>query len=259
MTTALKFQRGSTSENSTTTLSQGEIFVDISKNSLVVHNGTTAGGTTLATEAFASQVGADIVGSAPNNLNTLQEIAAAIDNDADFSNTVDNALDSKVGFSDLSAAGDLNYNSSTGVFSVTTYKSTDFDSDFAAKSTTDLSEGANLYYTDSKVDAHLSGGTGVSYSTGIISIGQSVGTADDVAFNSVTLGSAPTADADATTKSYVDSVAQGITTRPSARATTIADLNATYSAGTLTANTNGAFATDGVTGWSIGEEVLVKD
>jgi len=259
MTTALKFQRGSTSENSTTTLSQGEIFVDISKNALVVHDGSTAGGTTLATEAFASQVGNGIVGAAPNDLNTLQEIAAAIDNDANFANTVSNQLDNKVGFTDLSATGDLTYTSSTGVFSVTTYKSTDFNSDFAAKTTTDLTEGANLYYTDAKVDSHLSGGTGVAYSAGVISIGQSVSTGDDVAFNSVTLGSAPSSDTDAATKSYVDSVAQGITTRPSARATTTQDLNATYSAGTLTANANGAFETDDVTGWSIGEEVLVKD
>jgi len=259
MTTALKFQRGSTSENSTTTLSQGEVFVDISKNALVVHDGSTAGGTTLATEAFASQVGDGIVGNAPNDLNTLQEIAAAIDNDADFANTVSNQLDNKVGFSDLSATGDLSYNASTGVFSVTTYKGADFNADFAAKTTTDLTEGANLYYTDSRVDGHLSGGTGVAYSAGVISIGQSVGTGDDVAFNSVTLGTAPSSDTDAASKSYVDSVAQGITTRPSARATTTQDLNAAYSAGTLTANANGAFTTDDVTGWSIGEEVLVKD
>jgi len=259
MTTALKFQRGSTSENSTTTLSQGEVFVDISKNALVVHDGSTAGGTTLATEAFASQVGDGIVGNAPNDLNTLQEIAAAIDNDADFANTVSNQLDNKVGFTDLSATGDLSYNASTGVFSVTTYKSADFNADFTAKTTTDLTEGGNLYYTDSRVDSHLSGGTGVVYSAGVISIGQSVGTGDDVAFNSVTLGTAPSSDTDAATKSYVDSVAQGITTRPSARATTTQDLNAAYSAGTLTANANGAFTTDDVTGWSVGEEVLVKD
>lgn len=259
MTTGLKFQRGSTFESNSQTLSQGELFVNTEKNTVVVHDGSTPGGVTLATEGYADSVGSDIVGNAPNNLNTLQEIANAINNDANFSNTVNNALDTKVGFTDLSATGDLTYNSSTGVFSVTTYKSTDFDSDFANKTTSDLTEGSNLYYTDAKVDSHLSGGTGVSYSSGVIAIGQSVAITDDVTFNSVTLSTAPSADSDATTKSYVDSVAQGITTRPSARATTTQDLNATYSAGSLTANANGAFSTDGVTGWSIGEEVLVKD
>jgi len=69
----------------------------------------------------------------------------------------------------LSAAGDLSYNSTTGEFSVTTFKSSDFDSNFSGKSTTDLSEGTNLYYTDARVDAHLSGGSGIDFSTGTIS------------------------------------------------------------------------------------------
>jgi len=69
----------------------------------------------------------------------------------------------------VSAAGDLSYNSTTGEFSVTTFKSSDFDSNFAGKSTTDLSEGTNLYYTDARVDAHLSGGSGIDFSTGTIS------------------------------------------------------------------------------------------
>jgi len=53
---------------------------------------------------------------------------------------------------DLSAAGDLVYDNTTGVFSVNTYKSTDFDTDFSAKTTDDLSEGTvNLYFTDGRV------------------------------------------------------------------------------------------------------------
>jgi len=72
----------------------------------------------------------------------------------------------------LSAGGDLTYNSSTGLFSVTTYKSSDFNTDFAAKSTDNLSEGSsNLYYTDTRSRAALSAGAGISYnsSTGQIS------------------------------------------------------------------------------------------
>ena len=59
----------------------------------------------------------------------------------------------------VSASGDLTYTQSTGVFSVTTYKSTDFDTDFGNKSTDDLSEGAtNLYYTDARADARVDAG-----------------------------------------------------------------------------------------------------
>ena len=42
------------------------------------------------------------------------------------------------------------------------------------------------YYDDADVDAHLSGGTGVTYTAGVIAIGQDVGTTADVIFNSVT-------------------------------------------------------------------------
>ena len=72
----------------------------------------------------------------------------------------------------LSASGDLNYNSSTGEFSVITYTSSDFTSDFNSKSTSNLSEGLNLYYTDARARESLSGGTGITYnsSTGQISL-----------------------------------------------------------------------------------------
>ena len=46
-----------------------------------------------------------------------------------------------------------------------------FDSDFSAKSTSDLTEGTNLYYTDARSRAAISGTGGISYnsSTGVIS------------------------------------------------------------------------------------------
>lgn len=72
----------------------------------------------------------------------------------------------------VSSSGDLSYNASTGVFSVTTYKSTDFDTDFGNKSTTDLAEGTNLYYTDSRARDSVSASGDLSYSnaTGVFSV-----------------------------------------------------------------------------------------
>lgn len=53
--------------------------------------------------------------------------------------------------------------------------------------TDDINQGtANLYYADSLVDSHLTGGTGVTYASGDISIGQDVATTADVTFNTVT-------------------------------------------------------------------------
>ena len=71
----------------------------------------------------------------------------------------------------VSASGDLSYNSTTGTFSVTTYKSTDFDTDFGNKSTTDLSEGINLYFTDARARTAISASGDLSYNstTGIVS------------------------------------------------------------------------------------------
>ena len=87
----------------------------------------------------------------------------------------------------------------------------------------------------------------------------------------LTLDDDPTADLEAATKRYVDEVAQGLHSAPSARAATTANLDATYNNGTsgvgatLTATSNGAWeGVDGITvaegyTWSLFQGVLVKD
>jgi hypothetical protein len=54
MTTALQLRRGTTSQHSTFTGANGEVTVDTTKKTAVVHDGTTAGGVPLATEAQAN-------------------------------------------------------------------------------------------------------------------------------------------------------------------------------------------------------------
>jgi hypothetical protein len=87
----------------------------------------------------------------------------------------------------------------------------------------------------------------------------------------VTLSADPTTNLQAATKQYVDTVAEGLKTKPSVRAATTTNLAANYYNGpadngvgaTLTADTNRAFSTlDGVTGWAITSPpmgVLVKN
>ena len=58
----------------------------------------------------------------------------------------------------IGVSGDLSYDSSTGILSVDVeqvYSKSNFDSDLGDASTTDLPEGANLYYTDSRADARI--------------------------------------------------------------------------------------------------------
>ena len=54
--------------------------------------------------------------------------------------------------------------------------------------TDDVTEGStNLFYTTARVDSYLSGGTGVTYSSGAISIGQAVATTDSPTFADLTI------------------------------------------------------------------------
>ena len=138
----------------------------------------------------------NLVNTAPGVLDTLNELAAAINDDPEFANSVAsqistaysnavaeaislaaNAYANAVAYVDsqttdtieegannlyhtekrvrdsLSASGDLIYNSNTGEFSVVTYKSSDFDTDFSGKSTDDLTEGnTNLYFIEAPND-----------------------------------------------------------------------------------------------------------
>jgi hypothetical protein len=72
----------------------------------------------------------------------------------------------------------------------------------------------------------------------------------------------PSADTDAANKGYVDSVAQGLDIKASARLATTGALSAytftSTSGGTLTGNANGALSIDGVTP-SVADRILVKN
>jgi hypothetical protein len=110
----------------------------------------------------------------------------------------------------ISVTGSGSYNASTGVITVTggvtsvntqtgavtltttdvsegtnlyytdARANTDFDTRLGTKTTTNLAEGTNLYYTDARARGAVSGGTGITYSssTGAISVSNGVYTTD---------------------------------------------------------------------------------
>ncbi len=90
--------------------------------------------TDVATQTYVNTQVANLVDSAPGTLDTLNELAAALGDDANFATTVTNSIATKL------ATADFN---------------TTFDNRLATKSTTNLTEGTNLYYTNARVDAHL--------------------------------------------------------------------------------------------------------
>lgn len=66
---------------------------------------TAASGTNttqIATTAFVATEISNLIDSAPSNLNTLNELAAALNNDASFSTTVTNSLSDKLDFATAS-------------------------------------------------------------------------------------------------------------------------------------------------------------
>ena len=112
-----------------------------------------------------------------------------------------------------------------------------------------------------QIKSLFSAGTGVTYTSGVISIGQAVGTGNTPTFNGLSAGSAkitslatPTVATDAANKSYVDTVVSAaLHYHDPVRVEGIVNLNATYNNGdsgdgaTLTnAGTQAALVLDGV-------------
>lgn len=109
MATTLQFRRGTTAELAAITGAEAELFVDTDKGTVVVMDGATAGGIPLATEdyvgtslngyateSYVTTAISNIVDAAPAALDTLNELAAALGDDANFASTVTSALATKI-------------------------------------------------------------------------------------------------------------------------------------------------------------------
>ncbi|MBT5122877.1 MAG: hypothetical protein HOM38_09165, partial [Euryarchaeota archaeon] len=131
MSKLLQLRGGTTAEHTSFTGAVREVTVDTDKDTLVVHDGTTAGGHVLprtkadidalninadtldgkqlATieseyQAFANTAAANVVDSAPGTLDTLNELAAALGDDPNFATTVTNSIGTKLNASSYTAA-----------------------------------------------------------------------------------------------------------------------------------------------------------
>ena len=101
-----------------------------------------------------------LIDSAPGSLDTLNELAAALGDDANFSTTITNSIATKLAIADFNST---------------------FDTRLGTKTTSDLTEGTNLYYTDARARASISATGSLSYNStsGVISFTQ--GNTDTVA------------------------------------------------------------------------------
>ena len=117
-----------------------------------------------ATESYVTTQVNNVIDSAPGALDTLNELAAALGDDANFSTTVTNSIATKLATSDFTSTAntwiatkdtdDLS-EGTTNLYYTTTRANTDFDTKLAAADTADLSEGTNLYYTNARADARI--------------------------------------------------------------------------------------------------------
>jgi len=132
MATQIQLRRGTATQHATFTGAVSEITFDTSNNTVRVHDGSTAGGYKLATEdrvnilvndrmqvanvtAAVTAAVNNLVEAAPGALDTLNELAAAINDDANFATTINNSLATKASnsyvnstFSTLNQLGNTN-------------------------------------------------------------------------------------------------------------------------------------------------------
>ena len=128
--TTLQLRRGTSADNATFTGAVGEVIVNTTTNSLVVHDGTTVGGfgqAPLASPAFTGIPTAPTASAGTNTtqLATTQFVTTAVANAVPVLTTTAVTEGTNQYFTQarargsVSATGSINYNSSTGVFSYT--------------------------------------------------------------------------------------------------------------------------------------------
>ena len=202
MPTQVQWRRGTTTQHNSFTGAAGEVTVDTTLDTLRVHDGSTAGGIRIA--KFSEITSGDITavvagtglsggatsGSATLNLSHLGLESLSDPNDDQIIFWDDSA--GATAFLDIGSG--LAISGTTLSSSITQYADSDARGSI---SVTDSGGDGSLAYNSStgvitytgpsaaEVRAHLSAGTGVTYSGGAISIGQAVATSSNVTFADV--------------------------------------------------------------------------
>ena len=104
MATQVQIRRGTTAQHSAFTGASAELTFDTDLKTVRAHDGTTAGGIVLAKASDVTTAVANLVSSAPATLDTLNEIALALNSDNNFAATVITQLGNKANTTSLTTA-----------------------------------------------------------------------------------------------------------------------------------------------------------
>ena len=168
MATILQLRRGTTTQHSTFTGAVGEVTVDTTKDTVVVHDGTTAGGVPLATEAYVTtqiqtKDNSDEITEGSTNLYFTNARARGAFSASTGISITDGAISTSItqytdalaraaiSVTDSGGDGSLSYNSSTGVLTFTGPSASD-------------------------VRAHFSAGTGITITNGAVAVDSTIAT-----------------------------------------------------------------------------------
>lgn len=209
MPTQVQLRRGTTVQHATFTGAVGEVTVDTTKKTVVVHDGSTQGGlevakadltnTSALTAASTTTLSNKTISGGSNTLTNIGN--ASLTNS---SITINGTSVSLGGTRTVTADNVAEAVSPTNKYFTDTRAR-------AAVSATDAGGDGSFSYSDAsgvftytgpssaEVRAHLSAGTGVSYSSGAFSIGQAVGTGSNVTFNDMTVSGNLTVSGSTTT------------------------------------------------------------
>jgi hypothetical protein len=173
----------------------GEIAMGTNK---ITGLGAPTNANDAATKTYVDGVITNLVDGAPDLLNTLNELAAAINDDANYSTTLTTALGNKQ--DKVAGVSDTEIGYLDGVTSaIQTQINTKFN--FSDASTTNISEGTSLYFTNERAQDAIGDnlGTGLSYNdtTGAISV--TTNTYDAYGSASIVAGNLSTHELDTTT------------------------------------------------------------
>ena len=204
---------GSSSFNNVTI--DGTLNMNAGTTSTITNLTSPTNANDAATKGYVDQEVSALVDSAPGTLDTLNELAAALGDDADFSTTITNSIATKLPLAGGTMSGEIAMGSNkiTGV--------TD---------PTGAQDASTKAYTDAQRD------------TRVAKVGDTMSGALAMGDNKVTGLATPTAGADATNKTYVDGVL-GSSTAAATSATNAAtsETNAATSAtNAATSETNAA-------------------